>query len=91
MSRALLQIVLPLLLPTLLYLVWAVLIHKNGGNDEEELRWLRRGPWLWLILGGVVLMAIALSVTAWISGVDLTGTYLPPRIENGRVVPGRFE
>lgn len=90
MSRALLQIVLPLVLPTLLYLVWAAFIRKPG-EEEEELRWLRKGPWVWLISAGVVLMGIGLGVSAWLGGAPPGGTYVPARLEDGRVIPSRIE
>lgn len=92
MSRALLQIVLPLLLPTLLYIIWAMLLRKPGAGDgDDAFSWVRQGPWLWLIASGIVLMAIGLGLAAWMSGADPSGTYVPARLENGRLVPGRIE
>lgn len=92
MSRALLQILLPLLLPTIVYVLWVFLVRgRRRQGDEEDFRWVREGPWFWLILCGVVLMGIGLGVTAWTTGADPAGTYVPPRLENGRVVPGRFD
>jgi hypothetical protein len=92
MSRALLQIVLPLLLPTLIYVIWAVFFRKPGAaGDEDGPHWVRQGPWLWLIAAGIVLMAAGLGFTAWTGGANPGGTYVPARLEDGRVVPGRFE
>lgn len=91
MSRALLQILLPLLLPTIVYVLWVFLLRgRRKPGDEEEFRWVREGPWFWLILSGVVLMGIGLGVTAWTTGEDPDGNYVAPRLEDGRVVPGRF-
>ncbi len=92
MSRTLLQIVLPLLLPSLLYLAWAFVFRRQNalGNGETP-HWVREGPWFWLIIAGVVLMAIGLGVTAWQHGGPPSGTYVPARVEDGRVVPGRIE
>ncbi len=92
MSRAFLQIVLPLVLPTVLYLIWVIFIRKPGPDGDGDVpHWLRHGPWLWLIAAGIALMAIVLAVAAWLTGGDPGGTYVPPRLENGRVVPGRIE
>jgi hypothetical protein len=93
MSRALLQIVLPLVLPTLLYILWAVFIRKPGQNngDTNAFAWVQQGPWLWLIAAGVVLMGIGLTATALLTGADPGGVYVPARLEDGRVVPSRIE
>lgn len=93
MSRALLQILLPLLLPTIVYVLWVFLFRsrRRPEEEEEEFRWIKEGPWFWLILGGVLLMGIGLGVTAWSTGADPHGKYVAPRLEDGRVVPGRFD
>ena len=44
---------------------------------------------LWLVISGLVLAIFALVVTG-ISQDRHTGAFEPPRLENGRVVPGQF-
>lgn len=90
MSRALLQYLLPLILPTVLYLIWALLI-RDSGSGRKLATILREGPWFWLILAGLVLAGASLVATALIGGGNIEGTYIPPRWEDGRVVPGRIE
>ena len=96
MLRVFFTIVVPLLLPTALYLVWLRLA-----------RWVPRGspraapqggmlssavlPWVGLAAAGVLLLAVVLFVVTVHYGTSQPGTYVPPRWENGRIVPGHIE
>jgi hypothetical protein len=90
MSRVLLQYVVPLLLPTVLYLAWwwAFGRRQSAAGDGQPQQ-LTEGPWYWLMIGGVVLMAGGLIVTALTGGEAPGGRYVAPHLEDGRVVPGR--
>ncbi len=95
MSRVVLQYVLPLLLPTVLYLIWWGTIGRRKATANGGTAVLAQGPWFWLIVCGCVLLAGSLIYTALVVGVttDVTseGHYVPPQLEDGRVVPGHFE
>jgi hypothetical protein len=95
MNRVLLQYVLPLLLPTLLYLLWWGTIGRRRTADAHGRVTLADGPWFWLILCGGLLLACSLVYTALVTGVatEVTGKgrYVPPQLKEGRVVPGHFE
>lgn len=90
MSRALLQYLLPLILPTVLYLIWALAI-RNSGSGKRLATILREGPWFWLIVAGMLLAGASLVFTALSRGGDPSGRYVAPRLEDGRVVPGHIE
>jgi ABC-type Na+ efflux pump permease subunit len=95
MNRVLLQYLLPLLLPTLLYLLWWGTIGRRKATVSGGGATLSQGPWFWLILGGGLLLAASLVYTALVAGVP-TGAgseerYVPPQLKDGRVVPGHFE
>jgi hypothetical protein len=90
MSRALLQYLLPLILPTVLYLIWALVV-RNSGSGRRLATVMREGPWFWLIIAGLILAGGSLVFTALTSGGMPSGTYIAPRLENGRVIPGRIE
>jgi Family of unknown function (DUF6111) len=86
MPRVLLTIVLPLVLPTALYLLWVTTLRPPPG----ETPWAAL-PWLWLAGAGVVLLAIVLFVVTVHFGAPQQGVYVPPRWENGHIVPGHME
>jgi hypothetical protein len=88
MLRELLTLVVPLLLPTLLYLLWlrAVRWSEAGG----AVAW-QKLPWVWLAVTGVALTALVLFVVTVGFGTATPGIYVPPRVENGRIVPGHIE
>ena len=87
MPRVLLTIVLPLLLPTALYLLWVTMLRPSS---QGETHWAAL-PWLWLAVAGVVLLAIVLFVVTVHFGAPQQGVYVPPRWQNGRIIPGHME
>lgn len=83
MTRIALTIVVPLLVPSLLYLLW---MCATG-------RWVVGGglaalPWPWLLASGVILTALTLIAVSVHYGNSPQSAYVPPRIEGDRVVPG---
>ena len=88
MPRILLTIVLPLLLPTALYLLW--LTALPSARQDRATRWTAM-PWLWLAGAGVVLLAIVLFVVTVHFGAPLEGVYVPPRWQDGQIIPGHIE
>jgi hypothetical protein len=84
MSRVLLQYVLPLLLP---FLVYAAYVRLAQGRLPD---WLDLSDRQWLALGGAGLALMAISLVTWslLSGSPPEETYIPPHLENGRIVPG---
>lgn len=91
MSRVFLQYVLPLFLPTIIWLFWWLAFGRNRSSAEGANIRIEQGPWFWLILGGLALLGLSLIYTAITHGFDPRGTYVAPRWEGGRVVPGRVE
>lgn len=88
MPREILTLVVPLLLPTVAYLIWLRTMHwsEPGG----AVTW-HKLPWVWLALSGVALAAIVLAVVTVGFGTTTPGVYVPPHIEKGRIVPGHVE
>jgi hypothetical protein len=88
MLRVFLTIVLPLLLPTTLYLLWVSTFGAEHGR--KTMRW-SAVPWVWLAGAGVVLLAIVLFVVTVHFGAPQPGVYVPPRWEGDHIVPGHIE
>ncbi|WP_299438464.1 hypothetical protein [uncultured Rhodospira sp.] len=95
--RVFLTIVLPLLAPSLLYIAWLFLRSRtasaqgDGGEASFVSRLGDNVPWLTLVLSGAVL---AIGVTTTLYVIQPTGdpdsVYTPPRMENGRILPGEM-
>lgn len=91
--RILIQYLLPLLLPTLAYLVWMRQARRRAmerGEAADAITW-RDAPWPWLVLLGLIVLLGAFALLADFKGEGLGGQYVPPRLEDGRVVPGHVE
>jgi uncharacterized OB-fold protein len=88
MLREFLTLVVPLLLPTILYLLWLRTVRWSEAGGV--IAW-HKLPWVWLALTGVVLTALVLFVVTVGFGTATPGIYVAPRFENGRIVPGHIE
>ncbi len=87
MARVFITIVLPLLVPTVLYLLWVGafgLSHEGGATPWAAM------PWLWLAVAGVALLATVLFVVTVGFGTQQQGVYVAPRWQNGAIVPGHI-
>ena len=89
MLRKLLTVVLPLMLPTLIYMAYMMIERrKAAASGGGSVSWWVGAPWVWLISGGVLLAAISLVTVALTGGFDTSGTYHPARLIDGRVIEG---
>jgi heme A synthase len=84
MFRVFFHYVLPLILPALIYVSYIWLTDANRPG------WVQRAPWLGLFAAGAVLLAASLVAWGLLSGAEPGMTYVPPRFEDGRIVPGTF-
>jgi hypothetical protein len=84
MLRVLLQYLLPLLLPFLAYAAYVALAQGRLPD------WLTLSDRQWLMLGGAGVALMAISLVSWtlLSGSPPEETYVPPHLEDGRIVPG---
>jgi hypothetical protein len=88
MVRVFLTIVLPLLMPTALYLLWVTTL--SSPHDGGAVAWTSV-PWVWLAAAGAVLLAIVLLVVTVGFGTPQQGVYVAPRYVNGHIIPGHIE
>jgi Family of unknown function (DUF6111) len=84
MLRVLLQYLVPLLLPFAVYAVYLLL------TEHRQPDWLGLDGRQWLLLGGAGLTLVAISMVTWslLSGAPPSEKYIPPHLEDGRIVPG---
>jgi hypothetical protein len=86
MTRFLFSVLVPLLLPTVLWLAWLFVVRRAGARGA---RWADM-PWGWLAGSGVLLAGAVLYVLSVHYG-EKGGRYVPSQYIDGKLVPGRFE
>ena len=82
---------LPFLLPFVAYGLYFLLARRRARADGTLAPSLVDAPWVWIVMTGLALLVVSLVVFAVTDGSDISGTYVPSRIEDGRIVPGEFE
>lgn len=91
--RIVLTILLPLLLPLVIYGVWITWARHRLRRKGENLPVLNFAeiPWLWLLIAGAVLVGLAIAVTFFDEGAAPNAVYVPPQLKDGKIAPGHFE
>ncbi len=90
--RTFLTIILPLIAPTLVFFVWSWFAKRRAEAEQrhQPIPAWQTWPWARLSLAGAVLTALTLSAVAMMRDNPLGARYVPPRIENGELIPGHF-
>lgn len=93
MTRILLQIALPFALPFIAYAMWLAVERRRAEKlGRGEVPGWSEAPIVWLGAAGLLLAAIATAGLLLLPGGDkASGIYVPPHLENGRIVPGHLE
>jgi hypothetical protein len=81
-----LQIVIPLLLPTVAYFLYLAVARRSAGAGNAP----PPVPWVWLGIAGAVLLAVSLSAFALMGGAPPGSHYEPAKIIDGKIEPGHF-
>lgn len=91
MIRKLLTIVLPFLVPFVVYMIywWTMRRRQLMEAQGRKVSPWEDFPWIWLLSAGCVLAILTLGAVALLSGGDPFAEYQTPRFEDGRIVPGR--
>lgn len=91
MFRLFFTYILPLIVPTLVYLAWnwVQLRRSISGRRPEPPPTFAEMPWVFLAAAGVSLLVVTLLALVLLEDSSPPGaTYVPPHLENGRIVPG---
>jgi H+/gluconate symporter-like permease len=86
--RAFLSIVLPLALPTALYVVYMTLVRRRPGAAGAAAQPMEM-PWSWLIIAGGVLAIVTFLALYFFEDVG-RGQYHPAQVIDGEIKPGYF-
>lgn len=74
--------------PLALYAIYFYVSERN--RNAVVIAW-NQMPLARLLQAGMLLIIIGMLITAYIGGDDAGGTYVPARMENGRLVPGEVQ
>ncbi|MCH9806451.1 MAG: hypothetical protein K0U74_01845 [Alphaproteobacteria bacterium] len=88
MIRVVIENILLLLLPTLLYVSYIYLTNKKSGKNQ---RVLDDAPLIWLFFAGVAMAVSVLLLFGTVSDGGPGQAYRPPEFRDGKIVPGRIE
>ncbi len=86
--RAFLAIVVPLALPTALYVLYMTLARRRAGAAGAPAQPMEM-PWSWLIIAGGILAIVTLLALYRFEDVG-RGQYHPAQIIDGEIKPGYF-
>jgi len=89
MLRAFLTTIVPFLLPMTGYAVWIWYRTRYAQKHGGEAPRFEQGPWPLMLFLGAMLSLAVLGVVALTTGGAPGEVYVPPHLENGKVVPGR--
>jgi len=87
MIRVVLVNLLFLLLPALLYFSYVYLRRREPSDNEI----LNNAPIFWLMAAGVLLMLASLVIFGKFEGGAPGKQYVPPRVQDGVIIPGHVE
>jgi heme A synthase len=89
MVRIVIQHLLLFLLPLAAYVVYLTIMRQRAqARGLAQPRW-EEGPWFWLIAAGLAISIAAFAVLGLTGGAKPDTDYVPDRLENGKVIPGR--
>jgi hypothetical protein len=86
MFRKLIQF-LPFLLPFVAWGLYMVLARSRARSKQTGQPAWQDTPWAWLTIAGLVLFIAGMIGVALMEEGNTEGTYIPPRLEDGRIVP----
>lgn len=81
--RQILQIAIPLVLPTVLYFLYLRFLRRSAGAAPDV-------PWFWLGIAGGVLVVVTFGAAAMMGGAPPGSVYEPAKVIDGKIVPGHF-
>jgi hypothetical protein len=90
MLRLILEYGIPFILPLAGYALWIWYRNAYADRHQGAPPKFEEGPWPLMLFIGAGLMFASMAVTALLSGASPEATYVPPRVENGRVIPGQM-
>ncbi len=80
----------PVLIPLVIYWVWLRIVGRRATIEGRPVLRFRDGPWYWAVLCSL-LIGVGIFLMLGTSIEPQRGTYIPPHLEDGRIVPPQVE
>lgn len=78
----------PVLIPLVAYVLWMNLVRRKAEKEGKPKPAFRDGPWYWAVLTSLLIAIGCFFLVAM--GIDEgKGSYTPPHLEGGKIVPGQ--
>ena len=79
-----------MLIPLLVYLIWLNVTGRKAVKAGLPRPEFRDGPLYWILIA-TLMMALLCFLVLGVSIDGEKGSYIPPHVENGVMVPGKVE
>jgi hypothetical protein len=80
----------PVLIPLIVYWLWIRNVRRKALAAGKSAPLFREGPWYWAVLASLLTAALCF-VLLGLSEKPVKGDYVPPHLENGKIIPGHTE
>lgn len=80
----------PVLVPLLVYVVWMIRVRGKARKAGAPVPHFGQGPWFWAVVASLG-VAVVIFFILGLSHPSQKGTYVPPRTQDGRIIPGHVE
>lgn len=78
----------PVLIPLAVYGIWFFFFRKKG-ESAEKLSPKEAKLWILTLVASLIIAVICVVVLAVSTKSNKEGEYIPPHMENGKIVPGK--
>ena len=83
--------ILPLALPVIVYLTWLIYAQRRSRKLGTSVDKVSDAPWFLIGSSGVAVLIAGMLALGLFSGDKTGGIYIPPHMEDGKIVKGRIE
>jgi len=80
----------PVWIPLIIYGLWLYAVRRKAEKAGKPKPLFRDGPWYWAVLASL-LIAAGCFIFLGTSIEPRKGDYVPPHMEQGRLIPGHIE